>query len=138
MYLLCRSCDLDVRATQRIIKKSLCCSSHQSSSQRFSTAMTASTCVAIDPDDPGRECFSRDERVLRDFVAHYLPQGSVPTMALRACMFTNTPHEHFILDRHPDSSRVLIASACSGHGFKFCSVVGGDHGGPCGKGPDPP
>ena len=45
-------------------------------------------------------------------------------MALRACIFTNTPDEHFILDRHPKFPEVLIASPCSGHGFKFSSVVG--------------
>ena len=45
-------------------------------------------------------------------------------MALRACMFTNAPDEHFILDLHPEDSRVVVASPCSGHGFKFCSVVG--------------
>jgi sarcosine oxidase len=39
-------------------------------------------------------------------------------------MFTNTPDEHFILDVHPDAPRVSIAAGFSGHGFKFCSVVG--------------
>jgi sarcosine oxidase len=45
-------------------------------------------------------------------------------MALRACMFTNTPDEHFILDRHPEFPQVVLASPCSGHGYKFCSVLG--------------
>jgi sarcosine oxidase len=45
-------------------------------------------------------------------------------MALRACMFTNTPDEHFIVDRHPDHEQVVLASPCSGHGYKFCSVMG--------------
>ena len=40
------------------------------------------------------------------------------------CMFTNTPDEHFIIDRHPDAAEVLVVSPCSGHGFKFCSVIG--------------
>ncbi len=39
-------------------------------------------------------------------------------------MYTNTPDEHFWIDRHPDQPRVLIASPCSGHGFKFSSVIG--------------
>ncbi len=46
------------------------------------------------------------------------------TMGLRACMFTNTPDEHFVLDRHPDHPQVVLASPCSGHGYKFCSVIG--------------
>ena len=45
-------------------------------------------------------------------------------MALRACLFTNTPDEHFILDRHSEFPQVLLASPCSGHGYKFCSVIG--------------
>ena len=40
------------------------------------------------------------------------------------CIFTNTPDEHFIIDRLKETPEVLVVSACSGHGFKFCSVVG--------------
>jgi len=40
------------------------------------------------------------------------------------CMFTNTMDEHFVLDVHPDYPQVCLASPCSGHGFKFSSVVG--------------
>lgn len=78
----------------------------------------------IDPDDPRRECNSQDEALLRGFVSRYFPDGAGPTMGLRACIFTNTPDEHFVLDRHPELPQVLIASPCSGHGFKFSSVVG--------------
>jgi glycine/D-amino acid oxidase-like deaminating enzyme len=39
-------------------------------------------------------------------------------------MYTNTPDEHFWIGRHPAHRRVLIASACSGHGFKFAPVIG--------------
>jgi sarcosine oxidase len=39
-------------------------------------------------------------------------------------MFTNTPDSHFILDLHPQYPQISFASACSGHGFKFVSVVG--------------
>ena len=45
-------------------------------------------------------------------------------MSLRACMFTNTPDEHFILDTLPGAPEVMVASPCSGHGFKFASVIG--------------
>jgi hypothetical protein len=39
-------------------------------------------------------------------------------------MYTNSPDGHFVIDRHPEHSNVLIVSPCSGHGFKFCPVVG--------------
>ena len=45
-------------------------------------------------------------------------------MALKVCFFTNTPDEHFIIDAHPQQSNVIIAAGFSGHGYKFCSVVG--------------
>ena len=71
-----------------------------------------------------REPDAADEALLRGFGERYFPDGSGPTMALRACMFTNSPDEHFILDHHPGHPQVVLASPCSGHGYKFCSVIG--------------
>ncbi len=78
----------------------------------------------VDADTVDREPNAIDEGLLRTFAERYFPAGAGPTMALRVCLFTNTPDEHFVIDRLPDHSQVVIASACSGHGFKFCSVVG--------------
>lgn len=78
----------------------------------------------VDPDAMDRECHSEDEAVLREGIARYFPEANGPTLALKVCLFTNTPDEHFILDAHPESDRVFIAAGFSGHGFKFCSVVG--------------
>lgn len=75
-------------------------------------------------DEVRREPDAEDERILRDFSQRYFPKGSGPTMALRSCLFTNTPDEHFILDRHPAHEQVVLVSPCSGHGYKFCSVIG--------------
>lgn len=77
-----------------------------------------------DPDNLDRDAGRADEDLLRTFAASYFPSGAGPTMALRACMFTNTPDGHFIIDRHPDHPNVILASPCSGHGYKFCPVVG--------------
>ncbi|GAN78523.1 N-methyl-L-tryptophan oxidase [Acidisphaera rubrifaciens] len=65
-----------------------------------------------------------DEALLRGFAERYFPTGCGPTMALRDCLFTNTPDEHFIIDRHPQARQIIVASPCSGHGFKFASVIG--------------
>jgi glycine/D-amino acid oxidase-like deaminating enzyme len=43
---------------------------------------------------------------------------------LKSCLFTNSPDRHFILDRHPAHPEVAIAAGFSGHGYKFCSVIG--------------
>ncbi len=78
----------------------------------------------INPQDLNPSCSEGDESILRTFVAKYFPKANGPTMALAPCMFTNTFDEHFIIDEDPEHSQVLIVSPCSGHGFKFCSVVG--------------
>jgi sarcosine oxidase len=78
----------------------------------------------IDPAQPLREPDGADEEILRAFVSRYTPAANGPTLALRTCIFTNSPDEHFIIDTLPDDERVIVASPCSGHGYKFCSVVG--------------
>lgn len=78
----------------------------------------------VDPDAMDREPHARDEQTLRDFVARYFPDANGPTMSLCVCMFTNTKDEHFLIDLHPDYPQVSIAAGFSGHGFKFCSIVG--------------
>ncbi|MBI3327387.1 MAG: N-methyl-L-tryptophan oxidase [Nitrospinae bacterium] len=78
----------------------------------------------VDPDAMDREVHREDEDVLRGFTARYFPDAAGPTMSLMTCIFTNTPDEHFILDLHPRLPQVCIAAGFSGHGFKFCSVVG--------------
>ncbi len=77
-----------------------------------------------DAEELDREVHGYDEQVLREFAERYFPEGCGPTMSLQTCMFTNTPDHHFVLDLHPDYEQVSIASACSGHGFKFASVIG--------------
>jgi sarcosine oxidase len=39
-------------------------------------------------------------------------------------MFTNTPDEDFVVDRHPDHGNVVVGAGFSGHGFKFASAIG--------------
>ena len=40
------------------------------------------------------------------------------------CLYTVSADEHFVIDFHPSSERVLIASPCSGHGFKHSAAIG--------------
>ena len=78
----------------------------------------------VDPETIDRVCHARDEAVLRAAVERYFPDAGGPLLRSVVCMFTNTPDEHFIVDRHPGAAEVLVVSPCSGHGFKFCSVIG--------------
>ena len=71
-----------------------------------------------------REPDAEDERRIRELLERFVPDAAGPVREARVCLYTNTPDSHFIIDRHPDSAHVTIISACSGHGFKFASVVG--------------
>jgi len=78
----------------------------------------------VDPDSFDREPNAADETLLRSFVERYLPEAAGPTMALKTCLFENSPDEHFVIDVHPNDENVVVAAGFSGHGFKFASVVG--------------
>ena len=78
----------------------------------------------VDPDTIDRQPNPQDEAVLRDFTQKYFPSAAGATSSMKVCMFTNSPDEHFIIDRLPDAPNVAIAAGFSGHGYKFSSVVG--------------
>ncbi len=78
----------------------------------------------IDPNQADRETTDRDEAVLRAFARERLVAVDGPTIMVKACIFTNSPDEHFIIGPMPDAPQVIVAAGFSGHGFKFCSVVG--------------
>ena len=71
-----------------------------------------------------RDCHPEDEAVLRETIGRYFPEADGPTLAMKVCMFANTPDNHFLIDHHPDARNVIIAAGFSGHGFKFCGVIG--------------
>ena len=65
-----------------------------------------------------------------DYIAHIdayvqerMPELGKTTHA-EVCLYTETPDEDFIIDAHPHCSNVLIGAGFSGHGFKFCALVG--------------
>ena len=79
----------------------------------------------VDPDNLDRSVVtSTDEEVLRRCVSKYFPMADNAMIQAKVCMFTNSPDEHFIIDRLPQLSNVYVAAGFSGHGFKYCSVVG--------------
>ena len=74
----------------------------------------------IGPDDEGGPDPALVARVA-EWVARTYPDADPEPVAAETCMYTTTPDERFILERH---GRVVIGSACSGHGFKFAPAVG--------------
>jgi sarcosine oxidase len=71
-----------------------------------------------------REPTPADEEILREGLSRFFPDADGDCLALRACLFTNTPDEHFVVDTLPGFPEVVVASPCSGHGYKFASVMG--------------
>lgn len=64
-----------------------------------------------------------DERPIREFLSRYAPVLDTPRLDAQVCMYTMTPDEHFLIDRHPRHANVVVACGFSGHGFKFAPIV---------------
>ncbi len=61
----------------------------------------------------------------RAFVAQRLPAlEEARLVGGRACLYTNTPDDHFVIDWAPAARGILIAGCGSGHGFKFGGSIG--------------
>jgi sarcosine oxidase len=76
--------------------------------------------LPLDPDDqPGPNAELVEQ--MSEAVAHYFPTADARPAEVQTCLYTNTDDERFILERH---DRIVVGSACSGHGFKFAPVVG--------------
>ncbi len=58
------------------------------------------------------------------FLRAHLPEVAIPATEHAVCMYTMSPDEHFIIDRHPQYPQIAFAAGLSGHGFKFASVLG--------------
>ena len=77
-----------------------------------------------DPETIDREVREEEADFLRGYLAEHVPELAGRCLDARACMYTNTPDEHFVISLHPEHPQVAVACGFSGHGYKFCSVVG--------------
>jgi sarcosine oxidase len=80
--------------------------------------------AVIDIDAPRAPATTAEGAEIQALLARYLPQAAGHILDSATCVYTNTPDHDFLLDRHPVHPNVLIASPCSGHGFKFSSAIG--------------
>jgi sarcosine oxidase len=78
----------------------------------------------VDPDGVQRTVTESDEVPVREFVARRLPRLNDRPIGSTTCLYSNTPDSNFVIDLHPWEKDVVVVSACSGHGFKFASVIG--------------
>lgn len=78
-------------------------------------------------DDPlalDRRLLPEDRQPVESFLATHLPEVSRECLHHTVCMYTMTPDQHFLIDRHPQHAQVCFAAGLSGHGFKFATVLG--------------
>lgn len=78
----------------------------------------------VSPDEVNREVTESDKRPVVEFVRRSLPRLNTEPSSWTTCIYTNTVDGNFVIDFHPRDKRILVVSACSGHGFKFASVMG--------------
>ena len=78
----------------------------------------------VDPERYDRGVSAEDEAAIRAVAKAYLPGAHGRLLAAKTCLYTETPDGNFILDRVPDHPQIIVASPCSGHGFKFAPVIG--------------
>jgi sarcosine oxidase len=58
------------------------------------------------------------------YVAPYFPALLPVPVRTKVCLYTCVEESRFIIDRHPEHDRIIIASPCSGHGFKHSAGIG--------------
>lgn len=79
---------------------------------------------SVDPDGYDRTVSSEDEAVIRCALAEHVPAANGALVDAATCLYTMMPDGDFLIDRLPGCRQVIVASPCSGHGFKFAPVIG--------------
>lgn len=79
----------------------------------------------VDPDEIDRNVNPEDLLPeMREFITTRMNGVTGDLVATSMCMYTMTPDEDFVIDRHPQHANVSLAAGFSGHGFKFATVIG--------------
>jgi sarcosine oxidase len=97
------------------------------SDARYPTAVKVAFDNVSSPSAPdGLDRTVTDEEIARiaESVRSYLPSLPGRCIEHSVCMYTCTPDDDFVIDRHPEHPEVILASPCSGHGFKFAAGIG--------------
>jgi sarcosine oxidase len=77
-----------------------------------------------DPQRVRRTISDEEDASARALMERFLPDAAGELRERAVCLYTNTLDGHFVIDHHPAHREVVIASPCSGHGFKFATVIG--------------
>jgi sarcosine oxidase len=80
--------------------------------------------TVVDSANVDRSCHASDLVRLDKFLRAHLPRVGLTPVKHSVCLYTLTADQHFVIDTHPAWKNVVFAVGFSGHGFKFCPVVG--------------
>lgn len=79
----------------------------------------------IDPTTDARVITEDDIARVRAYLGHRFPaMAGAPWLSGEVCQYEATPDSHFIIDTHPDTTRVWLVGGGSGHGFKMGPAIG--------------
>ncbi len=71
-----------------------------------------------------RDVAAHEIAAMRTMLARFLPGANGAHRRSAVCLYTNVRGGDFLIDAHPEHAQVLLASPCSGFGFKFASAIG--------------
>lgn len=77
-----------------------------------------------DPATPVAPATPEESAHLAELLATFVPGVDLDGAEAVACLYTMTPDKRFVLGARPGETDVIIAAACSGHGFKFGPAIG--------------
>jgi sarcosine oxidase len=78
----------------------------------------------VDAEDYDRTVSQADEKLIRAAIAEHMPAANGRLLKAATCLYTMTPDGDFLIDRLRHAPQIVVASPCSGHGFKFAPVIG--------------
>ena len=81
--------------------------------------------ASVDPDHVRPEVSIEEQQsIYNAYLRDRLPGISDRCVTAATCLYTTTPDSHFVIDAHPENERIIVASPCSGHGFKHSAAIG--------------
>ena len=81
--------------------------------------------VVTVPDEVDRAVTRTEEKAMyKNYIMGRIPGLSDVCSEAVSCLYTTTPDSNFMIDFHPENNRIVVASPCSGHGFKHSAAIG--------------
>ena len=79
----------------------------------------------VDPDAHSPTVEVSYRSIVRDFLREHIPALADAAIGrTEVCLYTVAPNDDFSIDFLPTRPDVIVASPCSGHGFKFSCLIG--------------